>query len=335
MLNDLLDDDDETKKPKVSKAEPKKIKTMKTSNLDKNMILEVMKGGETIDDEINRPFWKFPQLPPYPYEHFIPAFLLFFGDKGASKTTCAMSVPGNVLAITFEKRGNVTRPWSKIFGNDPRIQPFGISEYIKRTNLPQYRDSSNIAYLKVVELLERAKKHNEKFDWVIMDGLQAGQKITTLRMKSLNSVGAFENLPKKLLTRWGERTIYLENIVIDMASAIANKGVVLTSQNIMHQAMFLTQEQKDSGMKDEDIPIKEPAWKDKIKEDVDTVIYNRIIEKKLSGDRSSFGWQANITTNKHGATGKYDITLQKNPNATKDLIKEILTSKMGFPTIEY
>ena len=341
MLDDILgENEQETKTPKVSKKEPKKIKVMKTSNLDKEMILEVMKGGKTIDDEINRPFWKFPQLPPYPYEHFIPAFLLFYGveglsGKGAGKTTCALSVPGNIFALTFEKRGNLTSPWAKIFGHDPRIQPFGVSEFIERGSIGRYRDTSNTVYSKIIDLMTRAIRHTEKFDWVVLDGLQSGHRITTQRMKALNNIGAFENLPTKLLTRWGERTLYLENIVIDLASAIATKGVILTAQNMKGKPMFVTKEQEKAGITMDNIEAKEPKWMEQIKEVVDAVILNEVSIKRLGEGRQKLKWGALISTNKQGGTGPYDITLQENKNATKNLIKEILTSEMGFDVIKY
>lgn len=319
----------------LDKPPKKPSKKMKPTNLDAEMIAQVMRGGSTIDEEINRPFWKFPQLPPYPYDHFIPAFVLIVGMKGASKTSCALSFPGNIFALTFEKRGNLTRPWTKIFANDPRIQPFGVSEYIQRGSVGGYRDTSSTVYLKVVELMIRAIKHTEKFDWVLIDGLQSGHRITTQRMKSLNRIGAFENLPTKLLTRWGERTIYLENIVVDLACAIAKKGVIMSSQDVMGKPMFITKEEEKAGVTMDDIKAKDPKWMVKIKEDADTIVINEIVEEKLGRNRIKLKWQSTITTNKLGAVGRYDITLHDDPKATINLIKEILTSDIGFKPISY
>lgn len=316
-------------------SKPSKKTTKKIQKLDAGMIAQVMQGGETINEEINRPFWKFPKLPSYPYDHFVPAFILIVGMKGGSKTTCALSFPGNIFALTFEKRGNLTRPWTKIFGNDPRIQPFGVSEYIQRGSVGGYRDTSNTVYSKIVELMTRARLHEEKFDWVLIDGLQSGHRITTQRMKALNRIGAFDNLPTKLLTRWGERTIYLENIVIDLASAIAKKGVLLTSQDVMGKPMFITEEQKKAGITMSDIEAEDPKWMLKIKEDSDTIVINEIVEEKLGRSRIKLKWMSTVTTNKLGATGKYDITLHDNPKATIELVKNILTSDMGFQPIRY
>lgn len=337
-LPDRLPDAREGRKlkpTKPSKSPKKKMKTMKTSNLDDETIEEVMRGGETIDDEINRPFWKFPQLPDYPYDHFVPAYIMMYGDKGAGKTSAAFSVPGNIFALTFEKRGNLTRPWKKIFACHPRIQPFGLSEFVERGSTGKYRDSSNTVYSKIIQLMLRAIKHSEKFDWVVIDGLQRGQKITTQRMKALNSVGAFDNLPTKLLTRWGERTLYLENIVMDLASQIASKGVIMTSQNVEKRAMFLTKAQEDAGVKIEDLPIKTPAWWEKIRDDTDTMVAFERSEEVLGKGRSKLKWSANILTNKLGGTGKHDITLHDNPKATINLIEEILTSDIGFEPVTY
>ena len=194
---------------KKNDTEIKKLGTKKTKLTDE-IIEQIQLGGKTIDEEIDRPFWEFPKIE-YPYSHFVPAFLMMFGDPKSGKTTIGLSCPGNILGITFEKRGNLTRPWAKIFSNSSRMQLYGVSEYIKRKTMTKYRDQSNMVYLKVCELLERATILKQKFDWVLIDGLQATQRLTTLRMKKLNDVGAFDNLPKNLLTKWGERTVYLEN----------------------------------------------------------------------------------------------------------------------------
>ena len=320
-------------RPETKKKENKKPVHKKTK-LNKEMIEQVQLGGKTIDDEVNRTFWEFPKIE-YPYTHFIPAFLIIFGQKGSGKSSIALSCPGNILGITFEKRGNLTRPWTKIFSNSDRMQLYGVSEYIQRTTMTLYRNTSNNAYLKVCELLERARKLEHKFDWVLIDGLQATQKLSTLRMKKLNDVGAFDNLPKNLLTKWGERSVYLENLVIDLASAASTKGVIITSQNVKHKAMFLTKEEIAKGMKEEDIPEKEPAWKEKVKDDVDTIMFTNMAEVVLGAGRSQIKYYATVTSNKlGGGVGKHNITLQDDNQSTKKLIELLLTSDPEFEPIE-
>lgn len=313
---------------------PKTVEIKKKIKLDKDLIKQIQLGGKTIDDESNRPFWEFPKIE-YPYDHFVPAFIMIFGQKGSGKSSIALSVPGNILGITFEKRGNLLRPWTKIFTNADRMQLFGVSEYINRTTMASYRDTSNEVYLKVCKLLNRARILERKFDWVLIDGLQATQKLSTLRMKKLNDIGAFDNLPTKKLTKWGERTVYLENLVIDLASSVSTKGVIITSQNVEHKAMFLTKEEIDAGMKEEDIPVKEPAWKEKVKDDVDTIMYTEMVEKKLGANRSMIKRYVTVTSNKlGGGEGKHNITLQDDNQATKKLIETLLTSDLEFEPIE-
>lgn len=301
--------------------------------LNKELIKLVLKGGKTIDEEVNRPFWKFPKIE-YPYDHFVPAFLCIFGDPKTGKTTLGFSAPGNILAIGFEKRGNVTRPWAKMYDYNPRIQPYGVSEYINRVSTGTYRDTSNTVYMKTVMLLKRAMELENKFDWILIDGLQSTHKVSTQRMKALNKIGAFENLPTKLLTRWGERTLYMENLVMDMASLAAKKGVILTSQFVEHKAMFLTQEQKDQGMKEEDIPIKIPKWVEKVQEDVDTLIFTNQSQSKLGAGRFKLHFWGIVSSNKlAGGEGKYDLTVQDDYFAPRKLMDNILTSEKNHQTL--
>ena len=325
MFEDMVDESTDKKKENPKKK-VKKSKPIEFEKLTDEIIKLVQSGGETIDDEVNRPFWKFPNIM-YKLVHFIPAFIMILGKKGSGKTTLGFSLPGNILGITFEKRGNITKPWTKLFSCNPRFQLFGVSEYINRGNTMAYRDGSNKIYTKVVHLLGRAIALEDKFDWVMIDGLQVTQKVSTQRMMALNSLGAFDNLPTKFLRKWGERTLYLENMVIDLAVHAAKKGVIITSQDEVHKAMFLTKEQEDSGMKIEDIAIKQPAWKDKVRDDMDTVIYTDMIEKVLGPGRSSIKRYATVSTNKNGGgEGKHNITLQDDPKATKKLMELLLTS---------
>ena len=252
-----------------------------------------------------------------------------------SKSSLAFSAPGNILGLAFEKRGNLTRPWSKIFTFAKRIQIYGFTEFIRKGGGSKYKVTNNQVYLKACELLERAIELEEQFDWVVIDGLQRTQITTTMRMKTTNSVEAFDNLPTKKLTKWGERTLYLENLVIDLASQAAKKGVIITSQDVVHKAMFLTAAQEKSGMKEEDIPVKEPAWKDAVKDEMDTVIYVSIVEKDLGQGRKSLKRRATVTTNKlGGGEGYHNITLQDDNQSTKKLIELLLTSDMPFEPIE-
>ena len=315
----------ETKTQTEDTKETKEIKQVKISD---KLIEQVMQGGKTAKEEAERPFWEFSDID-YPYEHFHPAFLMSFGDKGSGKSTSALSVSGNVLAITFEKRGNLTRPWARFFNYNPRIQIFSFSEYIDRTRKGSYRDTSNEAYIQLVNLMNRASALERKFDWVVIDGLQAGTKLAEQRMRALNNVGATEKFAN--LSLWNERSMYFESIVIQKAQEIATKGVYLTSQNVVQQAMFLTAEQKGAGKTEDEIPIKEPKWKDKIKDDVDAVIYHTIREKDLGKGSKNMIYRATVSTNKLGAVGEYNLTVSKdNTTATKDFIKDILTQENDF-----
>lgn len=293
-----------------------------------DMITKVLEGGRTAKEEAERPFWKFPKVD-YPYDHHRLAYLCSFGDKGAGKTTTAMSVSGNVLAITFENRANLTLPWSKFFKYNPRFQIFSFAEHIDRTHKGTYRDTSNESYLQIVNLMNRARALEQKFDWVIIDGLQAGQKLAEQRMRSVNNEGAFSRF--KNLSLWGERSMYFENVVMQLSSQVASKGVYLTSQNVLQKAMFLTEEQKGAGKTEEDIPVKEPKWKDKIKDDVHAVIYHTIQSKDMGKVGKEMHYKAEVSTNKLGSTGAYDLTLSvDNPKATTNFIKDVLTQPSEF-----
>lgn len=324
----LFEQNEPTKEIK-KKESPKQI-ISKKYKLSPELIKIIEKGGATIEEEINRPFWELPPII-YPYDHFIPAFMMCLGHKGGGKSTIGLSVSGNILGITFEKRGNITRAWNKAFKHHPRMQLYGVGEYIDRGDLKKYQRTASNVYLRVCDLLNRAIKLKKKFDWILIDGLQVAQITTTQRMKILNQVEAMDNLPTKKLTKWGERSLYLENMVIDLSQKACTKGVFITSQNVEHKAMFLTKEQIADGMKEEDIPVIQPKWKDKVKDDIDTVIFVQKKIRDLGIGRSTISYEAIVDTNKlGGGTGSHDITLDRNPQATKKLIEKLLTSDLGY-----
>lgn len=323
---DLFDDMETTQEAVVEtvKQNSSEPQTVEFSEELREMVLS---GAGSAKEEAERPFWNFSDEP-YPYEHFTPAYLVSFGEKGSGKSTSALSVSGNVLAITLEKRGNLTRPWARLFNYNPRIQIFGFSEYIERTAKGNFRDTSNEVYLQIVNLLKRASELERKFDWVIIDGLQALNKVAEQRMRALNNQGAFVKFNN--LSLWGERSMYFENVGLQLPTHVASKGVYLTSQNVLQRAAFLTADQKAQGMTDEDIPVKEPKWKDKIKDDIDAVIYHEIKENQ-SKSGSKMVYKALVSTNKLGSTGSHDLTLSKdNPESTKNFIASVLTEDSEF-----
>ena len=237
----------------------------------------------------------------YPFDHEKLTHTIF-GDPKSGKSVLAFARPGNILSLGFEKVGNLTLPHRRFYDSDPRIQIKSFSEHLNRS-VPIYTRSCSMIIDKVKDLLLRARKLG--FDWIHLDGFQETQEIAEMKMRFENGFGMTEGF--KAYKKWSERTLYL-NQIYSLALAAAKQGVVVTSQNVIQQAGF--GEEKETSQK------KEPAWKGRLMNDSDALMYTTISQKKVPG-RNSF--MVNVVSDKWSTfSGEENVTI-----TTKDGFKEL------------
>jgi len=76
---------------------------------------------------------------------------LIFGDKGTGKTTVALSFPGEILVLSFDRKSAIIK--HNMYNDDPRIHVFDVVKYMdystpeKMTRAPKKHSSTLTSYL--------------------------------------------------------------------------------------------------------------------------------------------------------------------------------------------
>lgn len=248
-------------------------------------------------------FLKFKKLQgkPYPFPDQPFFTKMIYGNKGTSKTTLGLSVPGDVLVMCYEDSENVNLPIKRFFGNDERFQVKSFDQFISEENGEIWKESSNLAFDLSIKFLKILASKEIQFDWVITDGYQRLTKIAEMKMRYKNNIGAFAGVSPR--TIWNERMLYL-NEYFRLVKKIAKYGVIFTSQN------KITETKGDDGTMQE----KEPSWQGKLKDDASTVIYTSL-EMRTAGQKIINKFFANVQNCKiTGISKRFDITIKLGEN---------------------
>jgi hypothetical protein len=149
---------------------------------------------------------------------------LIFGEKGTGKTVTALSFPGHVLVLSFDRKSNIIK--HTFYGGDSRIRVFDVVKLMDYTTPEKMLESSERTYEAVIELLDAYPKVYGNPDWVVIDAAQVMQQICEWTMRKRHNIGPFDGISN--LNLWKERRAYMRNIH-NKALNIARKGVIYTT----------------------------------------------------------------------------------------------------------
>jgi hypothetical protein len=149
---------------------------------------------------------------------------LIFGDKGTGKTVTALSFPGNILVLSFDRKSNIIK--HTFYAGDSRIRVFDVVKLMDYTTPEKMLESAERTYEAIIELLDAYPKVYGNPDWVVIDGAQIMQQICEWTMRKRHNIGPFDGISN--LNLWKERRAYMRNIH-NKALNIARKGVIYTT----------------------------------------------------------------------------------------------------------
>jgi hypothetical protein len=219
---------------------------------------------------------------------------LIFGDKGSGKTTTAMSFPGHILVLSFDRKSAIIK--LNMYNNDGRIKVFDVVKLMDYSSPDKMLESSEKTFELILQLLESYPKVFGNPDWVVIDGAQIMQQICEWTMRKRHNIGPFDGISN--LNLWKERRAYMRDIH-NRALNIAKKGVIYTTYVEKDRVIIAgeTVHEKDV-----------PAWVDILIYETDFVLqttYNPVTKK----------FEVKVVTSKldkllpTGAT--YDVTNRK------------------------
>ena len=144
-----------------------------------------------------------------------------FGEKGSGKTTLAFSAfKGQKFCFSLDRKAERIKEY--FFNNSSDITIANtISNYIRTTE--EMTQSARVTYQKI---LEEIKNSREKYDWIIIDGLEKLGEICEMTMRNEYKLSPFQGIPQT--SYWKLRKVLLSSLHQNALDA-ANKGVIYTT----------------------------------------------------------------------------------------------------------
>lgn len=148
--------------------------------------------------------------------------IVIYGRKGEAKTTSAMSLPGTIACLSFDKKGFPVK--SLMYGNDPRIHVYDAVRYLNEEDTMQMLES-NVKTIKYVNyLLDEIAKN--PVDWVIIDGSEILTGAAEMLMRAEANIAPYAGFKEFAL--WKRRKVIL-TLIHRKAMSAARKGLIYTS----------------------------------------------------------------------------------------------------------
>lgn len=195
------------------------------------------------------------------------------GEKGDGKTTTALSFPGKIGAITLDRKTskikkilkaenvevfNGVRYWSEDSGDTASIVKAGHTTY-------QY-----------LHALLNKFVNEQKYDWILFDGLEELHLICEMNMRHGHKLGATEGFSQ--LTWWKERRMFLRSLHNRALTAV-KKGIIYTTY-LTFVADKVENEKTIDGKK-------RPKWVDIILLETDIVL-RAYVKESTAGRKKHF-----------------------------------------------
>ena len=145
--------------------------------------------------------------------------IVLYGAKGSGKTTSALSVPGTILALSYDGQTSIIKKMLSAINpnNEKRIHVINIAGRV--ANLDPLLGGS-IAVDLTLSILQ-----NNKADWIVIDAGEDLLNYCERKMRYSNGATISEGVDWNL---WRERSAYFDQIH-NLAVAKANVGVIYTT----------------------------------------------------------------------------------------------------------
>lgn len=192
--------------------------------------------------------------------------IVIYGLKGNGKTYAAMTLPGTVDVISFDRKALMV----KNILNKPGIRVFDGIRYMNWEDTEKVTESAERTYAYLNRLLDEIAKNPP--DWIVIDGSEIFQTICEYVMRYRNNILPFQGIAN--LNLWKERRLYIRQIH-QRCVQIAKRGLVYT-----------TYVDKDEIVEDGEIRTKKdvPRW-------IDAILYETDIVIKVEGRQQPSGRQ--------------------------------------------
>ncbi len=146
--------------------------------------------------------------------------ILIVGDKGTGKTVTALSFPGEICVLSFDRKAMPIK--SFFYKGDKRIHVFDIVKYVD-WRPERITETAAKAFDAIERVLEKCAKM--KADWIVFDGTEIMEQLAEMYMRHRHGLGPIEGI--RNLNIWKERR-WILRAVHNRALSTARKGVIYT-----------------------------------------------------------------------------------------------------------
>lgn len=291
-------------KPEVSLSLPEEAEEVsKKEEIEEVAVLEEKPKPPSTVEVVERPAIEVPEkiekileeLPEPEEEQLPPAkeVYVIYGDKGTGKTVTAMSFPGEVAVLSFDRKASIIK-WN-MFNGEKRIHVFDVTKFWDQYDQEVICSSAARTYnylLKVLDYLDKKVKP----DWIVIDGAEIFEQICEFTMRHRHGLKAYQGISN--LNLWKERRILIRNIH-NKCLNVAKKGIIYTTyvkyEDIVVEGELVTRKEV-------------PRWIDVIVFETDYVLKTYMDPR----DRRFFVKVVTSKNDKKLPTGKiFDVTDKK------------------------
>jgi len=150
--------------------------------------------------------------------------LVIAGEKGHGKTTLALSMPGNIAVLAYDRKAAPIKFF--FYKGDERIRIFDMLRYYNPTSKNEVLEHAVKSVKYARALLNYLKKENS-VDWIVIDNFDVLTRLCEMTARYYNHLQPFGGTGEVGYKLFDERNFYIRTI-FQSAFETAKKGVVYT-----------------------------------------------------------------------------------------------------------
>lgn len=213
---------EESESEEVEESELEEVKEPKTEEVE---VTEVKKEKDEVDEFFEKndtPALSNKDFDLSPEEPSLQQTYMYYGLKGSGKTVQAMSHPGKIACISFDKKSSKVK--EIVYDGDDRITVYDGLRYLNKATTKSWLNTAVDTVQYIFNLLDGPIRKSDP-DWVIIDGFEVFARTCEMSMRAVENVPIFSGVNWPL---WRERNMFTDN-AHNLALDIASHGVVYTA----------------------------------------------------------------------------------------------------------
>jgi len=150
--------------------------------------------------------------------------LVIAGEKGHGKTTLALSMPGNIAVLAYDRKAAPVKFF--FYKGDRRIRVFDMLRYYNPTSKNEVLEHA-VKSVKYARALLNYLKEENTVDWIVIDNFDVLTRLCEMTARYYNHLQPFGGTGEVGYKLFDERNFYIRTI-FQSAFETAKKGVIYT-----------------------------------------------------------------------------------------------------------